>query len=256
VRSFALAAALLLGTAAAAQAYPTALINVPTAGVDPFKSYHLGVYNYLQPSVVPTPNSPYSLTGGFSVGVSPYFDLAPGISAGAVEVGVDGFFPYPSPLYPSTGLVTDTSFLVQPHAKVGLLKETDVLPGIGLGAYYFSAPSLDTSANMVHFSLTKSVRVGDWDLGQGTVGLYHGNPASLGNDYNGFMAGYFHNLPAGAYAMADYTTGQHHLGGTNLAVGYSVNPMLSITGGYFLANEGRNIDKAFLFLDWVGQLPI
>jgi hypothetical protein len=39
-------------------------------------------------------------------------------------------------------------------------------------------------------------------------------------------------------------------------VGYSVNPMLSITGGYFLANEGRNIDKAFLFLDWVGQLPI
>lgn len=258
-----LAAAMTLGLGLPAFAYPTALINVPTAGVAPYKGYHVGLYNYLQPSLVPTVNSPYLAMGSVSGGLVPNFDLAPGVSAGALELGVDVFFPFPSSLYPYPSLnALDTlrrdnspPTLAQPHAKLALLKETDVLPGLALGTYFLSVPSMDFSANMIHLSATKWLSLGDLDLGQYTFSIYHGNPLALEVDSNGWMAGYYRNLPANLYVMADYTSGASRLGGCNVALGYTVNSTLSLTGGYAISSHDRNEDKAFLFLDWIGEAP-
>lgn len=262
MRSAPLAVALLFALAMPAEAFPTALVNVPTGGVAPFKGYHFGTYHYVQPNLVSTPASPYLFMGSFLAGVSPYFELAPGISAGAVEVGLDFLYPFPSSLYPAAGTPgPDNGPLpLQPHLKLGLLQETATLPSLAIGAYEFSLPFLDYSANLLHASLTKSLSWGDQDLGQFTAALFHGNPVALGVDANGWMAGYYRNLPAGAYAMVDYTSGHSALGGANLAVGYCINPNLSVSVGYFVANERNQgtaiADKAFVFLDWVGDLPI
>lgn len=262
MRSGPLAAAVLLLAATPALAYPTAVVNVPTAGVAPFKGYHVGTYHYLQPNLASTPTSPYLFTGSFLVGVSPYFELAPGVWAGGVELGTDLYFPFPSSLYPvSTPWGTDNApLMVQPHLKLGVLQETDVLPGFALGAYSFSLPTMDLSANMLHATLTKSVAWRDHDLGQFTAGLYHGNPLALGAGNNGWMAGYYRNLPFNTYVLADYTSGSSAIGGANLALGYSVNQGLSVTAGYFVANQRAQgtllADKAYLFLDWVGEIPI
>lgn len=262
MRSGLLACGLVLLAATPTLAYPTALVNVPTAGVAPFKGYHLGTYHYLQPNLATTTSSPYLFTGAGLVGVSPFFELAPGVWSGALELGADLYYPFPSSLYPmATGWGTDNApLLIQPHMKLGVLQETDWLPGFALGAYSFSLPTLELSANMLHATLTKSVTWRDWDLGQFTAGLYHGNPRALGSDNNGVMVGYYRNLPVGLYAMVDFTSGMSALGGTNLAVGYAVNPSISVTGGYFVANQRNQdaaiADKAFVFLDWVGDLPI
>lgn len=258
MRSVLLAALTALGLSAPAQAYPTALVNVPTAGVTPFRGYHFGLYNYLQPSLIPTMDSPYLGMGSFSIGLVPFFDLAPGVAAGGVEVGVDGFYPFPSSLYPvSDAWPTDGGpMLVQPHFKLGLLQETDVLPGLAVGSYFLGVPDFTLSANVLHASVTKWVTWQDWDLGQFTVTAYHGNPRALGASSNGLMAGYYRNLPWNLYVMGDYTTGASQIGGTNLALGYSVNRTLSVTGGYFLSGRDGSENKAFLFLDWIGELPI
>lgn len=258
MRSVLLAALLGLGLAAPTDAYPTALINVPTAGVTPYKSYHFGLYNYVQPSLIPTMESPYLGMGSIAIGIVPYFDLAPGVAAGALEVGVDGFYPFPSSLYPVSGAwpADGAPFMAQPHVKLGLLQETDVLPGLALGTYFLGVPSLDYSANMLHASMTKWLTVQDWDLGQITVAAFHGNPWALGTSSNGLMAGYYRNLPWNLYAMADYTTGSSQLSGANLALGYSVNRTLSVTGGFFLSGRDSSENKGFLFLDWIGDLPI
>ncbi|HEY9856969.1 MAG TPA: hypothetical protein V6D05_14600 [Stenomitos sp.] len=258
MRSVLLAALLGLGLAAPTYAYPTALVNVPTAGVTPFRSYHFGLYNYVQPSLIPTSTSPYLAMGSFSIGLVPYFDLAPGVSAGAVELGVDGFYPFPSSLYPvAAAWPTDGGpLLAQPHFKLGLLQETDVLPGLAVGSYFLSLPDLSYGANMLHASATKWVTVNDLDLGQFTLTAYHGNPVALGSSANGWMAGYYHNLPWNLYAMGDYTSGSSQISGANLALGYSVNRTLSVTGGYFLSGRDQSENKAFLFLDWIGDLPM
>lgn len=258
MRSVLLAALFGLGLAAPTYAYPTALINVPTAGVTPYKSYHFGLYNYVQPSLIPTMDSPYLGMGSFSIGLVPYFDLAPGVSAGALEVGVDGFYPFPSSLYPvSSPWPTDGGpLLAQLHFKLGLLQETDVLPGLAVGSYYLGVPNFSYAANMLHASATKWLSFQDLDLGQVTVTAFHGNPLALGTSSNGLMAGYYRNLPWNLYAMVDYTTGNSQISGTNLALGYSVNRTLSVTGGYFLSGRDSSENKVLLFLDWIGDLPM
>lgn len=258
MRAAIIAALAVLGLAAPTHAYPTAIINVPTAGVTPYKSYHFGLYNYLQPSLIPTMDSPYLGMGSLSVGLVPYFDLAPGVAAGAVEVGVDGFYPFPSSLYPVAGAWPEGGgpLMVQPHFKIGLLQETDVLPGLAVGSYFLGVPDITYSANMLHASVTKWITLQDLDLGQFTLTAYHGNPVALGSSANGLMAGYYRNLPWNLYVMGDYTTGSSQISGTNLAVGYSVNRTLSITGGVFVSGRASNEHKGFIFLDWIGDLPI
>jgi hypothetical protein len=257
VRSLSLSALLLLGLALPAQAFPTAVVNVPTAGVTPFKSYHLGTYHYLKPSLLSTPDSPYLFEGSFVGGVLPFYELAPGVESGALEVGVDLMYPFPGS--PDPGNVP---MPLQPHFKLGVLRETETLPGLALGAYSLSLPNLEYSHNVLHFTATKWLSWNEMDLGQFTLGLYHANPAAVGSDNNGWMAGYFRNLPLNLFVMGDYTSGSTHiagnrpLGGANAAVGYSINNSISLTGGYYVAGSGRSEDRAFLFIDWVGDLPL
>lgn len=251
MRLASLLALCFLGLAAPALAYPTSVINVPTGGVNPFKGYHLGVYNYLQPSVLSSPASPYSMMGSIAAGVLPYFDLAPGVSGGGLEVGADLLYAYLNlPAYQGQPI------MVLPHAKFGLLKETNVLPGIAVGAFYLGTLDFATAPNVLHASVTKSLAYAATDLGQFTLGTYHGNPVALGSDNNGLMAGYYRNLPANLYVMGDYTSGSNPIGGLNLALGYGVSAKLSVTAGYFVSNIDRSNDKAFLFFDWVGDLPL
>lgn len=258
MRAAFIAALVGLGLAAPAHAYPTALINVPTAGVTPYKSYHFGLYNYVQPSLIPTPDSPYLGMGSISVGIVPYFDLAPGVAAGAVEIGVDGFYPFPSSLYPvaSTWPADGAPLMAQPHFKVGLLQETDVLPGLAVGSYFLGVPDITYSANMLHASATKWLTFQDLDLGQVTLTAFHGNPVALGSSANGLMAGYYRNLPWNLYVIGDYTTGSSQISGANLALGYTVNRTLSVTGGVFMSGRDSSEHKGYLFLDWIGDLPI
>ncbi len=258
MRSAFIAAIAVLGLTAPAHAYPTALVNVPTGGVTPYKSYHFGLYNYVQPSLIPTMDSPYLGMGSLSVGLVPFFDLAPGVAAGAVELGVDGFYPFPSSLYPVDAAWPSGGgpLMAQPHFKIGLLQETDILPGLAVGSYFLGLPDITLSANMLHASATKWLTLQDWDLGQFTVTAYHGNPLALGSSANGLMAGYYRNLPWNLYVMGDYTTGSSQISGTNLALGYTVNRTLSVTGGVFVSGRAGNENKGFIFLDWIGDLPI
>lgn len=257
MRTLSLSALLLLGLAIPAQAFPTAVVNVPTAGVTPFKSYHLGTYHYLKPSLLSTPNSPYLFEGSFVGGVLPFFELAPGVESGALEVGVDLMYPFPGSPDPN-----NSPMPVQPHFKLGVLRETGTLPGLALGAYSVSVPNLEYSQNVLHLTATKWLSWNDLDLGQLTLGLFHANPAAVGGDSNGWMAGYFRNLPFNLYVMGDYTSGSTHiagnrpLGGANAAIGYSINDRISLTGGYYVSGSGSNENRGFLFIDWVGDLPL
>jgi hypothetical protein len=248
----------LLALAAPARAYPTALITVPTAGIQPFKGYHLGLAAALQRTGSESPLAMASL----AVGLTPWFPLTETLSAGALEAGVDLYYPFPfeNGLYPARGLTSATGpTLAQPHLKLGLLQETDWLPGLAAGVYGIALPDWQNSANLVHLSLSRTVTIAGIDLGQWTLAGYHGNPGVLRGPTNedasnGFMLGFFRNLPYDLYVMADYTSGQHRTGGLNLALGWAINERLSLTVGGFTANAGEGEDKALMLLDYVDEL--
>ena len=226
--------------------------------MQPFKAYHLGFAAGLERA---NPGTPLSLTS-MVIGLTPWFALTPDLSSGAIEVGADLMFPLPfeNALYPARGLTSTTSpMLVQPHLKLGLIQETSTLPGLALGAHSLALPDWDHSANLVHLSVTKAFEMTGVDLGQWTVGAYHGNPSVMkgpaGLDAsNGWMAGYFRNLPFDLYALADYTSGEHRTGGLNLALGWAINEKLSLTVGGFTSNAGATENKVLLFLDYVDSL--
>lgn len=250
----------LLALASPATAYPTALVTVPTAGIQPFKGTHLGLATAMQRSGSGTPMAMASL----AVGVVPWFALNDVLSAGAIEAGVDVYYPLPheNGLYPARGLTAENSpILAQPHLKLGLVQETEWLPGVALGITGIALPDWQSSANLVHLSVTRTVSIAEIDFGQWTVAGYRGNPSVLRGPApantdasSGVMLGFFRNLPFDLYVMADYSSGLHQTGGINLALGWAVNEHLSLTVGGFTSHAGENEDKAFLLLDYVDEL--
>ena len=250
----------LLLLAVPAKGYPTALVTVPTAGIQPFKGYHLGLAAAMQRTASSGPLAMASL----SMGLTPWFQLNDVLAAGAIEAGVDVYYPFPfeNGLYPGRGITANKGpVFAQPHLKLGLLQETDWLPALAVGAHALALPDWEHSANLIHLSLSRTVSVAGIDLGQWTLAGYHGNPtvmrgpAPTGEDAsNGIMLGFFRNLPFDLYVVADYISGLHPTGGLNLALGWAINEHLSLTAGGFTASAGAGEDKAILLLDYVDEL--
>ena len=250
----------LFALAVPVMAYPTSLVTVPTAGIQPFKGYHLGLAAAFQRSASSTPLAMASL----AVGITPWFQLNEVLAAGAIEAGVDVYYPFPfeNGLYPGRGLTANKGpVFAQPHLKLGLMQETDWLPALAVGAHALALPDWEQSANLIHLSLSRTVTAAGIDLGQWTLAGYHGNPTVMRGPAptyedasNGFMLGLFRNLPHDLYVMADYISGLHQMGGLNLALGWAINEHLSLTVGGFRASAGAGEDKALLLLDYVDEL--
>lgn len=220
--------------AAPASAYPTSLISVPTADILEYKALHFGLYTY-------TPWD-FNEKGGYdlsiNLGLFEGFQLGD-LRLGALEVGVDATHPESF-----VGSSLSGSF------KLGLLSETDFLPGMAVGSFYRGLPSNELTPNFNYLALTKSFVPGGFDLGSWTIGAYQLSKDYVGEGANtGFFAGATHDLGDSFSITADTTSGQSGMSGSNIGLSFSPTDALSISLGYFLAAD-PSANAPFLFLDY------
>lgn len=229
---------LLALMASPAFAYPTALVFIPTGDTLSAGKLHLGFYTG-------APYDPVLRYGDFSLnaGVFDGFEVN-GLRLGKLEMGFDAFDPSLGSIFTLSG-------------KIGLLGETEFLPSIALGSYYTGFPNLTRTPNLTFLSMSKSLKIGDIDLGAWTLGTMRPSPTS-NNDRSEYLltAGMSHSLPLDGLGFAiDHMTGQSSYSATNFGVYYSPTPDLTLTLGYWRSNNRTTPnDFPMLFIDYT--LPL
>lgn len=235
-------------------AYPSSVIFAPSGEALPFGSFSLGAYASMGAS--PTPVHFGSGWGGFDVGVVPSIDIyktkAGTIAFAGAEFGFDGYAP------DADG---NPTFVF--NVKLQLLKEAKYWPALSIGMFQISTDSR-RGAFLGYFSLSKSLSVGETDLGQLTFGMtssfadktrtapqcftsgsptcvYRGSEPFLDKN-GGFLAGYLSPWFGPVGFSIDYVGGTSAVSSANAA--FNVRFWQDGNGGFALVGLG-----GFLSLD-------
>lgn len=223
-------AALWLGLAAPAQAYPSSIIFVPTGTTVAAGEGNMSFYNAYYGDISET-------WAGLNVGVLPELPYGgsglvfPGLEIGLDVMAMPGDDPGIKPIA---------------NAKLGLVREAGWVPDLALGYMSWAFVNPARSLNFAYVAGTKSLALGERDLGSATLGFGMATPTApdlfvgtwpLKTGNQSLMLGY--EFPAvGPFTFAvDHVGGDSEVSGTCAVMNVEIVTGTYLSLGYAFAHE-------------------
>lgn len=230
---FTLAMSLVIGTCGAALATPSTQIWIPSTDIQPYKTLHLGIDNYIRTAKSSVGNV---FDIGLTAGVLPFEKLQ-------MEVGVD---------YLDSGRDTPTdSHPVYFNAKLGTPEDSlfKFSPAIAVGIYNVgtkfsnsNSTTLDaTKQDIVYGLVAKTLPV----IGRISAGGYHGSGTVLTNEFgksanDGVLLSWDRTMTEISdklWMAVDYQSGESFMGALNFGVSWAFSKNVSVIFGYDIYNN-------------------
>lgn len=214
-----LAAALLFAGATSALATPSTQIWIPSTDTQAFKTFHLGIDNYI-PAEGEGSVPLYVL--GLTAGILPFEKVQ-------AEIGIDymsglGDVADDTPLYFNAKIATPEGALFAGS------------PALAVGGYNFGTESDVTNQNIVYGLVAKTLPV----VGRFSVGYFTANEDVVGEDNSDILASWdraLTEISPKLWAAVDYQGGKSALGALNLGLSWAFADNVSIILAYDIYNN-------------------
>jgi hypothetical protein len=219
---------LVVTAAGVAMATPSTQIWIPSTDIQGFKTFHLGIDNYIRSERAgdDTDSRPHVYDLGLTTGILPFEKIQ-------MEAGFD--------------LITNGSSAddhpLSFNAKLGTPEGAlfGGSPALAGGGYLFGTENDLTDYNVVYGLVAKTLPV----IGRLSAGYYVGNDELLldengEKDNDGVLLSWDRTLPEISdklWAAVDYQGGDNALGALSFGVSYAFAPNVSVIFGYDIYNE-------------------
>lgn len=231
MKILALALSILTATCGAALATPSTQIWIPSTDIQPYKTLHLGIDNYIRTSK--QGGSPNVLDIGLTAGVLPFEKLQMEIGVDYIDAGNNTVFQTDShPVFFNAKLGTpeDSLFKFSPAIAVGIYN---------VGTKFSGSDA--TKQDMVYGLLAKTFPV----IGRISAGGYHGSGSVLLNDSgkaanDGVLLSWdrtISEISDKLWAAVDYQSGESGVGALNFGVSWAFAKNVSVIVGYDIYNN-------------------
>ena len=212
-----LVAALLVASTTAALATPSTQIWIPSTDVQKYKTFHLGLDNYVMTEV----EGPTVYDFGLTAGILPYEKIQ-------MEIGAD---------YIVYGLGTDESPYYF-NAKVGTPEDSMFKgsPALAVGGYGFGTKTDETNQNILYAITAKTIPV----VGRFSVGYFTANDNVIKDDSEGCLLSWDRTLTEISpklWAGIGYQSGESALVALSAGVSWAFADNVSVIFGYDMYND-------------------
>ena len=233
-----------------AMATPSTQIWIPSTDVQPYKTFHLGIDNYIRTGKTPGTSSkqPNTYDIGPVMGFLPFEKLQGEIGFDYLVNGTD-----PNDNHPWSGNIKlatpeDSLFKYSPAIAIG---GYNLAPSVGQGA----APGVVSGQNIIYGLLAKTLPVvgGIPSLGRLSAGYYRGSDRALRNedgskaDNDGLLLSWDRSMTEISdklWMAVDYQSGKNADGALNFGFSWNFAKNVSVIFGYDIYNSrvngGRN----------------
>jgi hypothetical protein len=226
---FMLAMSLVIGTCGAALATPSTQIWIPSTDIQPYKTVHLGIDNYIRTSKQGgTPNF-YDI--GLTAGVLPFEKLQ-------AEIGIDYLDGGQAGISGSFNEKADANPIYF-NWKLGTPEESlfKYSPALAVGMYNMGTKVGVTTQNLLYGLAAKTIPV----IGRLSVGGYTGSSTVLGKNQNsGVLASWdrtMSEISDKLWMAVDYQSGENFMGALNFGVSWAFSKNVSVILGYDIYNN-------------------
>jgi len=228
-RLFMLTALGLIMTINVSNATPSTIIWIPSIDFQGFKSWHLGMDNYIRMQKINGVRGAGMFDLGLTTGILPFKNFQ-------AEVGID---------YLSMGDNVYDDHPIYFNAKVGvpeggLFKGS---PGIAIGTYNLGLKTNLTNYNIIYGVIGKTIPV----IGRISAGYYTGNEKLLVDENgakanSGILLSWDRSMPEISdklWLAADYQGGKNYLGALNVGFSWNFTKNISMIFGYDIYNNKK-----------------
>ena len=208
---------------------PSTQIWIPSTDFQKWKTFHLGLDNYIRTSKIDGVRGAGIYDIGLTTGLLP-FEKFQG------EIGVD---------YLYMGDNIYDNYPLYFNAKIGLPEGTlfKNAPAIALGVFNFGLKKNLTDYNIIYGEIAKTIPV----LGRLTVGYYTGNDKVLVDENlkkanNGLLLSWDRTMTEISdklWLAVDYQGGRNYLGALSFAASWSFSKNVSVIFGYDIYNNKK-----------------
>lgn len=209
-----------------AMATPSTQIWIPSTDIQAFKTFHLGIDNYIRESADDTGARPHVYDFGITTGILPFEKIQ-------MEVGFDLI---------TNGSSAD-SYPLYFNAKVGTPEGSlfSGSPALAIGGFGLGTKKDVTDANIFYSLAAKTIPV----LGRLSAGYYVGNEDLLVDadgkkDNDGVLLSWdrtISEISDKLWAAVDYQGGDNAFGALSFGVSWAFAENVSVIFGYDIFNE-------------------
>lgn len=229
---FSLATMLLAAATGTALATPSTQIWIPSTDIQPYKTVHLGIDNYIRTSKNGPATNMYD--GGITVGVLPFEKLQLEVGADYMETGTSSAADS-SPFYFNAKLGTPEGSLFNGS------------PALAAGGYNFGTKLGITTQNISYVLAAKTLPAFGAvpSLGRVSAGYYHGSGKVLvdrdgkaAND--GLLVSWdrtMSEISDRLWMAVDYQSGNSSMGALSFGVSWAFSKNVSLLVGYDIYND-------------------
>lgn len=214
-----------------AWATPSTIIWIPSIDFQSFKTWHLGIDNYIRMQKVNGVRGAGMFDLGLTAGILPFQKFQ-------AEVGID---------YLSMGDNVYDDHPIYFNAKVGMPEGAIFKnsPAIAIGAYNFGLKDKLTNYNMIYGLIGKTLPI----VGRLSVGYYMGNEKLLVDEVgskanSGIIASWdraMTEISDKLWLAVDYQGGKNYLGALNMGFSWSFSKNVSVIFAYDVYNNSKSL---------------
>jgi len=211
----------------AINATPSTQIWIPSTDFQSWKTFHLGIDNYIRTVKINGIRGAGMYDLGLTTGLLPFKKLQAEIGVDYLYMGDNNYDNYP----------------IYFNAKIGLPENAlfKNSPAIALGAFNFGLKKNLTNYNIIYGEIAKTIPI----LGRLTVGYYTGNDKVLVDENlkkanSGFLFSWdraMTEISDRLWLAVDYQGGKSYLGALNLGASWAFSKNVSVIFAYDIYNN-------------------
>src|ERR1035437_2132134 len=213
----------------AAKATPSSIIWIPSVDFQGFKSWHLGMDNYIRMQKVNGVRGAGMYDLGLTTGILPFKNFQAEVGVDYLSMGDNVYDDHPIYLNGKVGF-----------PESGLFKGS---PAIAVGAYNVGLKTNLTNYNIVYGLIAKTIPV----IGRLSVGYYSGNKKLLVDEngaskQSGALVSWDRTMTEISDKLGfavDYQSNRNYLGALSLGFSWSFSKNVSVIFGYDIYNNKK-----------------